>query len=611
MDDKEDKKSEYIAKMWFSWIGQQKGDKPVYSSEDYITASNVMKSIEKGWDGTKEILLHSKDSSLKTVPPYDRDIFSCVLNEWVKAAALVFINADRSENFDSFVESLKEDIIWWNKEQKFVQQDHRESRINMVRPITAIAEIKGFRTDKLELMHKWSKLWVDSCTNFNSKDMVNAVRADDVELLKYIVTKGGVKVNQKLYLENSEHLYYWGFNEFDKPSKNANMRRIGFFARSLKMVEVLTELGFNWNNTDSTELKTKYSLLGKGESDFSSSRDKTGMISFISNLDAEEKRKDTRKFILNYLKVTSSRKDIDIILKDTNWEDLRWDDNRNCLHLMAKTNPLFFRKFANINQKNLLNKPDDNGVLPMDYLLGILDSNRIDDIGSSWIEKITKKNGADWIGAKIQSIIHKSPCPLVKHPDMSQYAERAHYVTISNIPYITWKQGGYGEKAEALKSSRGQEFLKLADENYGLFCNYEADSNLYLNEWCGGNCQFFDIASTEVELKVALWEAWNSVVTAKKNSNYDLLCKLPPYLDKLTKKAIDIGVDVLSMKNEVLSSKRKLYQYTSGSDFQSIIDNHIQSLIEAEARVERKKLLGLVKNHDKNHDNKRCAVLAL
>lgn len=248
-----------------------------------------------------------------------------------------------------------------------------------------------------------------------------------------------------------------------------------------------------------------------------------------------------------------------------NVKSIRNDNGENIFHILARESEEDFKKYAHSRfNLELLNEKNVHGFTPIDIFLS-----------SNYSSLYKLRNNLRWLDI----FIKQDEENRIPKPDWLEFKFAAMVNgVIENRPLIVdhwcdnlWKQGGVSDVEESLRSSRGQEFLTMVGEKYGHTL-YPYNSNIkygvavFLNEWLCGKFKFFEMAKTPVEVRVALWEAWKSAAKTGILQDNEILTmdcskleyrkKLKGYIDNLTINAIELGIDVKTMKDDVLSGKR-------------------------------------------------------
>lgn len=273
-------------------------------------------------------------------------------------------------------------------------------------------------------------------------------------------------------------------------------------------------------------------------------------------------KEDASERLLYKIKSANSKDDILSALQDTkSWEDIRWEGGRNILHMIAQYAPRFFSDFAQLQSTSLLqNTKNEKNMYPLEYFLcfanpSIVSRNRV---LISDLVKDGKLPKPDWLEIKI----------LVAENHVT-------YSGVDSLASPVWKRYDNPGVFEILKSERGQKLIEMVANNFTYKRKKIVDQNdtsisyddvyygMELDEYTLRPYEehgiFFSSAETENEVKVSLMQTWREFYRygASSQSCYDYYKRFEhasKNVELLTTKAIEMGINVVEMKREIMAS---------------------------------------------------------
>lgn len=575
----------------------------VRNADSYDTCSNIMRGLSgnNGWCGLE---------SVNPLGRYERSPIS-IFEKWVDLSIdiLRYRYSRFFTNSNHFLDRLESDIKWWGENHSIPGQDN----ISLIK----ISKNHGLhnREYNCEVLFRWHDIWLDSGW-FKSEELLNnflisAVSSNNVRAVDRLVNEFGISLNQRLVCKNSLNKTLSKDVSTSSPAHAMKVMRAGFFVRKWEMANKLTEMGFNWLLEDEFGVNSLSHLHNKNKRLFDSETDRLELLAFINNLNLNLKfnngeKTDCNRGVINILKSNNGSKkkqdEVAFALRWVDWGNLRGEGGENLLHILAKyTAPSIFKRYATTKKGiKLFSQKDNKGVLPLEYFLGITShlcfrsSNKID-----WIKSLIKDKKIpepDWLEAKWVSFIERTSGSLVDYPKTCDMGD-------------TWKQKSANDFKESLRTERGRAFLKNVIKNYGGELLYykktstslflSKDNSLHLNEWLGGDFEFFKFAKTKDEVAVAVWEAWNKMASIY--SNNQSIIGLPinedhvKHTENIMEKAISMEIDLAKMKSEVVEGKRVLYSLR-GDIFDSRMGEVFTNWKALESITEKRRLMKVITN---------------
>ena len=573
--------AESLAYLWSKW-GQN----------DYVAASNFMQDMPAGWDGYQAVSTENGNTTT-------------VFAEWLKTAQAMFnkynsysgmLKDEEKEGKWVLLENIKRDIQWWKENQASPSPTEQG--------LLALLETHDRRSAfhlGTELLSGWSNVWLDTGW-LNEPGLLNdftrrAVESSDVDSVRRLVLRHGVDVNLELWTQDHSDDSQWGFGStYGKFKANQNSRRLGYFVCNAEMAKTLSNLGFDWKLKDSTGQITLTTLQSQSNDHFNSVDDRSDVMKYLNGLLAQSKSENPQEVVWDLLAKARKQEDVAIAVSGVKWQDLRGPEGENFMHAVACFAPTSFKKYATSKAGlALLSEKDSHGRLPLEWAVGLSDSEAIGKSVEGWVELRARNSlpALDWLETKWLSFENDIPNSLVAMPHTGNSYR-------PSLPASEWKQQSKKDFQDALTSARGQAFLEMAAQHYGakLKASFKrwrssSDNRLYLDEWVGGpgEFKFLEGATSKAEVHLALWESWNILVaTATHYTSSPLdIKRLAERVEKLTEKALVLDIDVGQMKRDVLSEKREL-SGQSGPKFNQLMKERFPGWDSLEARIERQLL---------------------
>lgn len=543
--------------------------------------------------------------------------------EWAKRISNFFLSEDSNYNKKRrFLRKLKDDIKWGLEKNIFPKnKNHLDlSKLGLFQLLPE--NIKSHP----DLYEEWFSIWLNvgwfKDRNFLNVCLLNSILVNNVNITKRLVKENKLDINQDT-INSSNLSLCCSDNEFYIPSLHS--MKLGFFAKSVDMVETLTELGFNWDVIVCKNIPLLVAIQNKGyygyvrgEFNFVSIDSQDKMVDIISKHTNSHKIKDVSN-IRELIVQAYTRKSIDVLLSSIDYKDLRWENGENMLHMIAKYAPRFFKKAVRHNSENtaLMNTPDNNGRYPLEYLLCFSSKEMLDKNEFIEIENSVRKglyHRPDWLEVKI----------LIAE-------NQATYSGVDSVPLTIWKQEDVGNFRKCLSSNRGKSLMKLVADSFkyertnnqmtcnNVFINYDTvyygmEISRYTNS-SYEEFSFFDLAKTKDEVEVALMQSWREFYHAVSERSIlddakEFRLERGSYKNEvkekitvLTNRAIKMGIDVVRMKERALES------YQSKSMANKFFDIAMSKNIDYWSKIsiefiERKRLLLSIKKESISRNSK-------
>lgn len=577
----------------------------VSNTSEYAYVSDVMKKLHGEFSFGNEV---------------DTDEGDSVFTAWCKKAEQIFYNNDSYGKTVSFLKRLKDDVDWWNLYQGFVGADFR-----YIAPMDDSS--KNLRNNS-DLYEKWCNIWLNIGA-IKDKTVINtfltsSILNDNVNILNKLNRDYNIDINEEFtvnisntYSLNEFELYLWvERNKFRTVFDNRV--RLGFFVKSERMAIALSNIGFNWSvrvfgiggkSLDGVPILS--AIQNREDKSFLSMKERTKIINFVYS---QQKNIIDVKAISHYkitsiLEAANKRVDIDMALNGVSWWKIRMETGENFAHMLAKHAPRLLTNYISSSKNgiSLMSEKDNKGVLPIEYFLCFSDTITIKKHLNKLLrlEKKYSLPKPDWL--KVKTLV------------VENSATYSGVDSILNIyPTSIWKQRVPEDFKKSLKSKSGQKFVEMATNfkymqtpsNQTHELDMEYDSLYYglcITEYLrtnGDEEKLINLAETKNEVQLYLIQTWRMFFALENAPNQ---CYQDGWnrkrvgvknnIEALTNKAIELGMDVIYIKNQTIQS----YCNEDINNFNEIMSNGISSWSNMQELIEREKLMSMVTKNVKKH----------
>jgi hypothetical protein len=490
---------EVLAMMWTATASTRWYGSPIF---DYAYAKQATRVMPGDWDSSKVVEIKASYAG------QSNQMEATVLSAWGAAVSGSWQRTSKSE-IDNFLEELKEDLGWWKT------KEGRASERNAVCAHSLLsAKEQNDRTEKQ--IETWFDTWIDSgwlatdelktlallrALHFSCEPAVKRLGQSLRDINKEFGSGDlALRAEGKLLLEqeNPAFVYKTKDGRGNGEKRGSFKRKVSHFIESVDTLKALESVGLNLTMEEVQE------LMSRDSSCFITGGRNAMMDHLSKQYVAKRKEENPQATLWPILSKEQSVADISRAMGSVKWVDLVGPKGENVLHLLAKSSPSAFAKYAATPKgKVLAESKNKEGVTPWEVLLtgyGL-------DVMGKILGKVAPQKKLNW-GEVMHLAVKRNSWSAMKEfrPNPSQ-KEKDNLVLLESIFNETQK-----ERAAWLKTEKGQELVRLVDKQFG---GEVAEGGRHGNQ---NELNFLAgwVVSPEVEFQSGSWRhPWEKVATTK------------------------------------------------------------------------------------------------